>query len=262
MRLTPIAAMAWAVLIGTTAAWGQDFRVETDVFLDNREKSAPAAQYLTLFVGGRVYDFMYEEPKEIIIYDVKGERFLLLAPDRREQATLTCEQLLQFTAAIQAQATQSRDEDIRFLANPSFDVRHDPSTQRVTLASKRLQYAAIPSAVAPPNDGVVRRYRNFADWYARMNGVRFGNMPPFARMELNAQLESRGLIPGEVIKTMHPRAVFDKETEVRSKHLFTWRVLPSDQKRIEEADSYLSTFKHVEPGVYLKWPARTAKKTN
>lgn len=262
MRLAPIAALAWAVAVGTTSlVLGQDFRVETDVFLD-ADKNKPAAQYLTLFVGGRVYDFMYEEPKEITIYDVKGERFLLLAPDRREQTTLTCEQLLQFTAAIQAQASQSRDEDIRFLANPSFDVQFDSRTNAITLLSKRLKYTALPSAIEPPNESVVRRYRNFADWYARMNGVRLGNMPPFARMELNAQLEARGMIPGEVIKTMTPRAVFEKETSVRSKHLFTWRILPSDQKRIEEADSYISTFKHVDPSVYLKWPARVSKRTD
>jgi hypothetical protein len=174
------------------------------------------------------------------------------------KVTIPCDDVLRWTAALQAQASQSKDPETQFLANPAFHVAWNDTDRAVTLTSKWLTYAAETSPVEPPNESVVRRYRNFADWYARLNGMRLGNMPPFARMQLNAELEQKGIVPGVVTKTVTPRGVLAKPVEVSSKHLFTWKINPSDEKRINEANNHLVSFKDVTIEQYLDWQKRVA----
>lgn len=252
MRLAAIAVWISVILASATEAAAQDFRVETDVFLD--KKKEPVSQYLTLFKAGVVYDFMREAPHEVTIYDVQRGRFMLLAPTRTVQTTVTLDQLLQLTAQIQAQASLSDDEDVRFMAEPKFDVRYDPSERLIELASKRLTYAA--KGIEPPNGdaGIVRRYENFANGYARLNGLRLGNMPPFARMQLNEQLAQHGWVPEVVTKKVVSRAAFGKEVEIRSRHLFSWRILPTDEGKIDETYRQMQTFQNVRLEEYLNWP--------
>ncbi|MBW3596361.1 MAG: hypothetical protein KY475_03690 [Planctomycetes bacterium] len=250
-----------ALLTAAAPAAADDFRVETDVFL---EKKAPVAQYLTLFRGGFVFDFVLDESEEsaieeIAIYDVPRQRFVLLSsPKRGVQTKLTLDQLFQLTAQVQARAAISEDADVRFMANPVFDIRpFDPQERRIVLSSKRLTYSAV--GIVPPEESIVRRYERFADGYARLNGIRPGNLPPFARLNLNEQLAAHGLVPKEVTKTVVAGAVFGKQIQVRSRHLFTWRLLPTDQDKLDAADSRMQTFKHVDPATYLKWPERLAR---
>jgi hypothetical protein len=248
--------LTMAVLVPTPAvALAQDFRVETDVFVGKNKE--PAAQYLTVFKAGVVYDFMLNKPEEVIIYDVKRGRFVLLDPARRMQTEVTLEKLRELTADIKLAAANAADENVRFLADPMFEIRLNPAGQRIRMVSKRLVYEA--KGAAPPDAGIVRRYADFADGYARLNGLRLGNMPPFARMKLNDQLVEQGWTPVEVVRTIPGQAVLAKDFEVRSHHLYTWKVLQTDEERMSQADRYLQAFDETDIANYLNLGKRVAK---
>jgi hypothetical protein len=255
MNLVRLAILFGATLVAPALAVAQDFRVETDVFLnDNKE---PAAQYLTIFKGGVVYDFGLDGPKEVTIYDVGRGRFILLDPKRSMQVEISLDELRRHTADLKAAAQTTGDANVQFLADPQFQVNLNAEKRSIELASTRLTYAA--KGQKPPEEGFVRRYTTFADGYARLNGLRLGNIPPFARMQLNEQLLAQGWVPEEVTRKMAAQAVLAKDVQVRSHHLFTWKVLPTDEKKLNEADRYLRTFKTVGLGEYLDWPQNVAK---
>jgi hypothetical protein len=261
MKLPGAVIACGLVLAAGPLTAADDFRVETDVLVG--EKKEPIAQYLTLFHGGRVYDFMLDEPHETTIYDVRGGRFVLLSPGRQVRTEIDLDHLLRLITDVQFHAAASDDADVRFMANPVFEISFDEAERRVKLGSRRLTYTAqgIAPQPRPGGDpaGIVRRYQGFADNYARLNGIRLGNLPPFARMQLNEQLASRGLVPEVVEKTLVSRAPFGKEVKVRSRHLYTWRLIGSDEEKIARASRDLNSFKHVPLGEYLRWPERVAR---
>jgi hypothetical protein len=255
MRTFPLLAIASIILLAPPAA-AQDFRVETEIFVGKNKE--PAAEYLTVFKAGIVYDFMLQSPEEVIIYDVKRGRFVLLDPERRLQAEVTLERLRELTADIKLAAANAEDENVRFLADPVFDqIKLNPAEQKIRMVSKRLTYEA--QGAVPPDAGIVRRYADFADGYARLNGLRLGNMPPFARMKLNEKIAEQGWTPVEVVRTIPGQAVLAKDYEVRSHHLYTWKVLPTDEQRMAQADRYLQGFEGADIARYLNLAKRVAK---
>ena len=70
-----------------TNTWGEDFRIETDVFFDSEDE--PAISTLTLFRGTTVYDFMGDKNEEITILDINRGRFVLLDCQRKIKTTVT-----------------------------------------------------------------------------------------------------------------------------------------------------------------------------
>jgi hypothetical protein len=255
MTYTRFAVLLCSMLAAPSLAPAQDFRVETDVFVHGNKE--PGAQFLTIFKGGVVYDFALDGPKEVTIYDVGRGRFILLDPARSMQVEISMDELRRHTADLKAAAQTSGDANVQFLANPQFQVNLDSEKRNLELASARLIYVA--KGQKPPEEGFVRRYTTFADGYARLNGLRRGNLPPFARLQLNEQLLAQGWVPEEVVRKIPAQAVLAKDVEVRSHHLFTWKVLPTDERKLNEADRYLRTFKAVTLADYLDWPQKVAK---
>jgi hypothetical protein len=251
--MLPLAALTF--VLSPMLAAAQDFRVETEVFVGKNKE--PMAEYLTIFKAGVVYDFMLSAPEEITIYDVQRGRFILLDPQRNEKAEVSLDELRQLTADIKIAADNAGDENVRFLANPVFQVNVNPQQREVTLSSKPLTYSA--KGKTPEEPGLARRYADFADGYARLNGLRLGNLPPFARMKLNEQLVEQGWLPEEVTRTIPAQAVLAKDQVVRSRHLYTLKVLPTDEKRIDSAIRYKEAFREVNIRSYLKWLKPVAK---
>ena len=110
---------------------------------------------------------------------------MLLDPQRKVKTTLTTQELLQTTAAIKSQA-QELDGLFAFAADPQFNREVDVPEGWLTLSSSLLTYRV--KGMEPEPADVVGAYRDFADWYARLNATRPGNLPPFPRMELNRLL--------------------------------------------------------------------------
>lgn len=229
------------------AAVGQDFRVETDVFLDGEAESV--AETLTLFRGDYVYDFFLKGPEEATIYDANRGRIVLLDTARKLQTVLTTEQLLQLSQAMQAVGQEKANKP---LLEPQFTVVFDDANRVLKLTSDRLTYQA--RCAQPKVSNAAERFRQFADWYARLNAVRPPNLPPFGRLELNEALALRGMIPEEIERTVVvDRRVTNKTLRARSQHLFVWALSGTDQKRVEKAGQDLANFENVSLSQY--WQA-------
>lgn len=241
--------------VPVTAAQPDDFRVETDIFLSGEKE--PVAQSVTLFSGGLVYDFPLIGPQEITVFDGSRGRFVLLDVPRKTKTTLTTQELLQTTAAIKVQA-QQLDGVFAFAADPQFKREADGEEGWLTLSSSLLSYRV--KGIKPKLAVTADAYRDFADWYARLNATRPGNLPPFPRLELNRALAERQQVPEEVELTVEPKNRWaGRKLVVRSHHIFNWRLSNTDHKRIETAGTYMADFQAINFQDYRQ-PLLTASK--
>ena len=240
MRAVSCLLAAGLLLITGASAQSDEFRIDTDVFLgDARE---PFAENVTIFTDGLVYDFPLAGPREITVFDPSGGRFVLLDVDRKVKTTLSIQELLEFTAAMKVHAAEMGGW-FAAAAEPDFEQQHD-GDGAVTMRARLLAYRA--QGQRPEIRAAVATYREFADWYARLNATRPGSLPPFARIELNRVMAERDLIPDEVELTLSPPDhSSDRTVVIRSRHLPSWRVSSADRKRIETAGIYMAEFRAV-----------------
>jgi len=229
-------------------AWSDEFRVDTDIYVGNQKE--PYAQNLTIFTSGLVYDFPLAGPEEITVFDPAHGRFVLLDCQRKVKTTLTTTEIVEFVAAMKAQALDVGGV-VAFAANPLFEHHFDQKNRRLTLSSELMTYRT--KGAEPKSESAVSDYRNFADWYARLNATRPGNLPPFARIELNKAIAERGLIPEEVERRIAPKnRLVGRELVVRSQHSTYWQITNTDRKRIEKAGADMVSFQSVSFQDYLR----------
>jgi hypothetical protein len=182
---------------------------------------------------------------------------VLLDIPRKAKTTLTTQELLQTTAAIKVQA-QELDGVFAFAADPQFKSEADGQDGWLTLSSSLLSYRA--KGLKPKLTTTADAYRDFADWYARLNATRPGNLPPFPRLELNRVLAERQQVPEEVELTVEPKNRWaGRKLVVRSHHIFNWRLSNTDHKRIETAGTYMAEFQTMSFTDY-RLPLLTASK--
>ena len=241
-RLTSGLVMGLSCLL-TSVACGQDFRIETDVFY--ADETEPAVSTLTLFRGSTVYDFMGSDEQEITILDINRGRFVLIDCKRQVRTSLTTDQLLRFAANLKASASGSSKVLVNAKLTESLE---DDGT--LVLAGTRVTYTV--KTLKPPNADVVKRYRAFADWYARLNATRVGNLPPFARLQLNGALAQRGLVPQVVTRVVRTGNLLSTDHLLRTNHLVNWQLTNTDRKRISRAGDYMATYREVTPVMYWK----------
>jgi hypothetical protein len=222
------------------AAFGQEFRIDTEVFI-GKEKE-PASETLTLFSNGLIYDFLRTQPEEITMFDPMRGRFTLLDPVRKIRCGLATQEVLNYVLALETHAADSKDPLFAFAATPKFTPaieefeENGQKRTRLTLTGEPLAYSVV--AYHPERPEAVRAFRNFADWYARLNAMLPGHLPPGARLALNKALAERDVVPLEITRTAG-------KNELRSRHLMTWTLSGEDRKKIERAGTCLANFKAV-----------------
>ena len=245
--------LAALFIVAAAAQEADEFRVETDVFVEDSKE--PVSETLTLFAGDVIYDFILAEPEEITILDVRRSRILLLDKARRVKTTLTTDELQQFTAALKLLG----EAEQKGIFAPEFVPQFDEKKGELVLKGRRLTYQAL--GIEPKQSGAARRYREFADWIARLNAARLRSLPPFARIELNRSLSDRGLVPTKVSRTVvTQQPLVDKKTTAHSRHSYVWRFSNSDRKRIESAGTYQASFKAVSLSEYWRTGRVAARK--
>jgi hypothetical protein len=243
-------AVAFSVLHPVTA---QDFRVATEVLVDHEED--PTSESLTLFTGDVVYDFLLAPNEETTVFDIRRGKIQLLDPRREIKTSLTTEQLAEFSAAIKSRGSA---QGPTHLFQPAFQFSFDDEQKRLTLSSDRLTYAVKGIPAKHPSGA--QRYRQFADWYARLNAIRPGNLPPFSRLELNEALADRNLLPLEVERSLVvDRPVGNKTLHAKSKHTITWLISGTDQGRIDQTAHDLAKFREVLPSEFWMESLKTAR---
>lgn len=220
------------------AAAAQDFRVKTDVFAAGDR--APIAENLTLFTDAAVYDFSLNGGETTIFEPIVG-RFVLLDPKRRLKTELPLPALGKFVADLQAEGVKNKDPN---LFAPKFEVQYDGVGRKLELTSSAMIYKA--SGVLPGQDqrSAVKRFRQFTDWTARLNTTHSKSLP-FGRMELNKELEKRGLVPEEIEVVYISRSDPTRRVTYRSRQAFTWELTGQDRRRLDEVREQRTRFKLV-----------------
>ena len=99
------------------------------------------------------------------------------------------------------------------------------------------------------------QFREFADWYARLNAIRPGNLPPFGRLELNEALARRQLVPEEIDRTIVLDGRFGaKKVKACSRQSFVWTLSGTDRKRVEKAGRLMAELQEITPPEYWRVP--------
>lgn len=252
--LPPVIALLLALGHPPVPGWTGEFRIETDVFVDNAKE--PTVETLTIFSEGVVYDFLLTGVEEITVFDQQRQRLVLLDTKRKVKTELTFDTLLQYVAQMKVQLSEAKRD---VLLAEELEIQSDDAGC-LTLTNGAVTYRA--EGTSPKFPEAATEYQHFADWYARLNAMREGNPPPFARIRLNAELAARGLVPKTIERTIvQQRGLQQKTQSLRSQHLANWRLSQTDRKQIDRAGTYLVSFTDVPFREYLQLPAAPASST-
>lgn len=246
VRLTVFALIAFGVLSAARSATAEGFRIETKIFVDDEEE--PVSTATTLFLDGVVYDFL-GEPEQIAVFRKPGGgkpgRFILLDSRRRVRTELSTDQLAGAMNKLRTWAARQNDPLLRFAANPQFDESFDRDSGKLVLASHEESYTIETVPADEPQ--ALAEYREFLDWYTRLNALLSAGPPPEPRLQVNAALARYQIVPVTVELT---RA--GEKEPLRAEHQFTWRLSKEDLQRIDDACASLAAYRPVENAEYLR----------
>lgn len=239
------------IAAGNSTAHAEDFRVDNAVYPDNQK--TPSSESVTIFHDGMVYDCM-KSPAETVVFDRVAGRFLLLNAAARTRAELATSDVTAFTARIQESAPRHPDPIVKFLADPRFQERFDPTARELSLGSPLVTYRATLSAEETPE--AVAQYREFSDWYAKLNAMLAASScrPPFGRLMLNRAIADRKAIASQVVlvMTLSPGRADGRQTTVRSTHRVVRPLTTADLDRVAQVRGFLRDFKQVGFEKYRK----------
>ncbi len=244
-----LAAFAWVLFSSMTAlppAVAEDFRIETKIFVGDKEE--PVSSTTTLFQGGVVYDFL-GVTDQIAVFRKPGGgragRFILLDPERRVRTELSTDQVASAMNKLRNWAARQRDPFLKFAANPQFEETFDRKTGQLLLASHEESYTIKTTPADAPD--ALAEYREFLDWYARLNTLLQAGPPPEPRLQVNAALARYQIIP----VTVELARLGEKE-KLRAEHEFTWMLSKQDYARIDDACASLAAYRPVNNEEYLQ----------
>lgn len=239
------------VALVSSAAWAEDFRIETEVFVGEEEK--PISRSTTLFQGGVVYDFL-DEPEHIAVFRKPNGgpgRFILLDVNRRVRTELSTDQLAGAMNKLKNWAARQRNPFLKFAANPQFEETFDRETGQLILASHEESYTIKTETATAPES--MAEYREFLDWYARLNTLIHAGPPPEPRLQVNAALARYQVVP----VTVELARAGEKE-KLRAEHQFVWLLNKKDLGKIEDARAAIVAYRPVENEQYLEGLRRDA----
>ncbi len=243
----PVLALAILPDVATIGR-AEDFRVENRVFAGG--KKTAVSRSTTVFLDGVVYDYL-ENPAEIIVFEKDRSRFTLLDTTRRVRAELPTQKVAEFTEKLRQSASQQKDPFVRFLADPKFEEQYDEDSGELTLSSSWMTYRL--ELVDAGSSAIAQQYREFSDWYARVNAVlNPGSKPPFARVLVNVAMAKREATAREVHLTMTPKRTFPpKRVKLRSEHQFVHQIVQADADRAVQTRQFMQIYKLVGFAEYI-----------
>ncbi len=229
----------------TAPAAAEDFRIDTEMFVGSEKE--PSVETLTIFANGQIYDFLLTKPaefNEFTVFEPRRGILTLLDVKRQVRASMTTQELLDAAVTLQTAAIQSSNPVFAAAAQPSFQTQTEDMTtkggsvfKQLTFTDKLIHYTVHAETARQP--GAARDYKYFADWYARLNSVRTGNLPAGARLEVNDALAKQGLIPTRVERVIQVNPL--RKLEMRTQHLVNWTLSNEDRRRIDEVGNHLAS---------------------
>lgn len=229
----------------------EPLKVTTRVY--GEPKSKLLHHNVTLFSDERIYDLTLVGSNFATVFDTTKSIATLLDNKSKTQTVVSIEQTTEYAAALIERAKIKRmPSHIKAMLASDYEERWEPELQRLTLNSPLLQYQA--NLVEPVSANVVGRYREFADWSAKLNTVLFGP-PPGARLRLNTAIYSKGRVPTEIVRALHTEKQ-KKPTKVRSVHAYADRWTKVDRQRVDDVENARRTYAHVTLERFRSLPER------
>jgi hypothetical protein len=237
-----VAMIAVGFTIGANSLRAEGFRIETKIFAGDEDEEEPVSQTTTLFLEGVVYDFI-EQPAQVAVFrhptGGKPGRFILLEPAQRIQTEITTDQLSGAMTKLRTWAARQDDPFLQFAADPKFKESFEPKAGRLVLASHLESYTV--STTRPEHAESIAEYREFLDWYTKLNTLVTAGPPPEPRLQLNAALARYEVVP----LVVELQRAGEKEP-LRAEHKFTWRLSREDRDRIEDVRASLASYRAVD----------------
>ncbi len=222
-----------------------ELRIETDVFSGDTEE--PISHTVTLFDSGTVYDFV-DGKQEIAVFRLptssRSGKFILLDLKSKRRTEVSTDKIAGLMDKLSKWAKEQDDEMLKFSANPDFEETFDLGTGQLKLQSEPWTYTVATVPAEDPE--TLGHYRQFVDWYTRLNVMMHGAPPPGPRLALNSALEKHGVVPVEI-----RRVVQSQSTPLRATHLFSWRLSREDRAQVEQVREHLANFEKVENKDFL-----------
>ncbi len=227
---------------------GAEFVVKTTV--SHGSEGETPAHYTTLFAGDRAFDYFSQSPGRATVFDFQEACTWQLDQERRERSRMDFS-ALQLVCEQASRRAEALSPLLQFAARPEFTNRDwDPQSHILRLEHRQLDYEAQLDVGMPAD--IVARYREFADWSARLNTLLPG-LPAAARLELNREIAMREGVPRTIRSR---RQVHDDRFEtVTSEHEFLTRWSPGEQSRLQELQAWMTEFQE-RPGQYLELAGR------
>lgn len=223
----------------SAAVYADGFRIETQIYRGEEEAAINSA--VTLFDAGVVYDFLDAPPQIAVFRRPVGDRpgrFIILAADQDIQTELTTDRLEEVMVKLQKWASQQKDPYLRFAAEPRFDESFEADKGELILASHVQSYRLKTEPAEHPK--AITEYREFLDWYTRLNALMQSGPPPQPRLKVNEALARHAVVPIEVVLTQE-----GEEEPLRAEHQFTWKLSKQDRMKIEEVRRLMAAYKRV-----------------
>ncbi len=237
-----------ALLTSATTARAEGFRIETKIFVGEEEK--PVSETTTLFLDGAVYDFL-AAPAQTAVFRKPGGgkpgRFILLNSADRTRTELSTEQIAGAMDKLRTWAGRQTDPFLKFAADPQFEESFEAREGdggKLVLANHLESYTVSTAPAEHPQ--AMAEYREFLDWYARLNTLLSAGPPPEPRLRLNEALARHKAVPLKVELT---RA--GEKEPLRAEHAFTWRLSREDLDRIDGVRASLASYRPVSNEEFL-----------
>jgi hypothetical protein len=232
--------------IAAAATRAEDFRIETKIYIGDAKE--PASETTTLFVGKAVYDFI-AQPEQVAVFRKpaggKTGRFILLDPQQNIKTELSTDQLAGAMDKLRTWAGRQTDPFLQFAADPQFKESFESGSGKLVLAHYLESYTVTTRRAEHPQ--AAADYREFLDWYARLNTLLSGGPPPEPRLRLNEALARHKVIPLKVELTRS-----GEKEPIRAEHQFIWRLSNDDRERINDVGTSLSSCRTVPNEEFLK----------
>ncbi|MCH2182964.1 MAG: hypothetical protein MK108_13245 [Mariniblastus sp.] len=232
---------------------GQEFRIDTELYLDDSSKSS--SRNMTLFSDAVVYDFLMSdsptpEPIQITIFNRSEKKFILIDMQRKVRCELERTQLIKLLEAMRKEAMQN--ETVRFMADIQFKEDYDITSEAVEARSDLIRYELKGSH--PSDSTILPAYHDFLDHYTMLGATDPQRFPPFARMKFNQIIKKYGWVPQTITFSVGTNEVFQRPMKAKTEHILNMNLSDRDRERIELAKRCWMNYQMVNLSDYRGLP--------
>ena len=250
MRLSRVACRLFVLSVlatctTTSPLFAQQLRIETSVFVEDQDE--PVSEAVTLFEADMVYHYV-AKPSQVTIYrsptSSRPGQFIILDQQSEKRTDISTDRIAGLMEKLNKWAAEQEDLMLKFSAQPVFEETYEEESGLLSLENPAWTYTV--ATVPAEEEQALKRYREFTDWYSKLNVLLHNTPPPGARLALNKALAKHEVVPVEI-----RREVESEDSDLRATHLFTWRLSRDDRQRIEDTRGQLTSFEKVDNADFI-----------